>query len=82
MEGLNASTGMCIQHSRRKSYDRFPLLSVTLCNQSRVIARFLAHRHGLGGSDEWESAQIDAYVAFIHDAAEGWIKTYKGAYTV
>lgn len=47
-----------------------------------MIARFLAHRHGLGGSDEWESAQIDAYVAFIHDAAEGWIKTYKGAYTV
>ena len=39
-------------------------------SQSGAINRFLAHRHGLGGENEWDGAQIDAYVALMNDATE------------
>ncbi len=34
------------------------------------MERFLARRHGLVGKNEWEEAQVDAYVALLADAME------------
>lgn len=39
--------------------------------QSRAIARFLAGRHGLLGTDEWQAARIDALIDFVGDVADG-----------
>ncbi len=34
------------------------------------MERFLARRYGLVGKNEWEEAQVDAYVALLGDAME------------
>lgn len=41
-----------------------------LLPQSRAIVRFLAHRHGLAGKDEWHAARIDAYLELIFETVE------------
>lgn len=38
--------------------------------QTNAIERLIARRHGLVGKNEWEEAQIDAYVALIYDTFE------------
>ena len=42
--------------------------------QSTAIERLLARRHGLLGKNEWEEAQIDAYVALIYETLKSTVK--------
>ncbi len=54
----------------------FYLLFIFFLVQSRAIARFLAGRHGLLGTDEWQAARIDALIDFVGDVANGKLSNY------
>lgn len=49
----------------------FSLIFSYVHSQSHTIARFLARRHNLAGSDEWQAAKIDAFVDLIGDLLNG-----------
>ncbi|KAE9552229.1 hypothetical protein FO519_004573 [Halicephalobus sp. NKZ332] len=50
-------------------YGQLPILEVDgkQLAQSSAIYRFLANKFGLGGSDEWEAAQLDSLVFMMAD---------------
>lgn len=58
-----------LQHKDRMPNGQLPVLEWKgqLLPQSLAIARFLAHRHNLAGTDEWQWAKIDAMTDTIND---------------
>jgi len=55
-----------------------PLLCVdgTVVSQSRTIARYLAHEHGLAGANALENAQMDEIVDALADAIDAQYAAY------
>ncbi|KAI9554252.1 prostaglandin D2 synthase-like protein [Daphnia sinensis] len=68
-----------LQHKDRMPNGQLPVLEWKgqLLPQSLAIARFLARRHNLAGSDEWQWAKIDAMTDTINDTLGEAIPIYR-----
>jgi len=59
-------------------FGKLPILEVDgeVISQSKSIERFLAHRFGLGGSDEIQSAKVDSVIDQLNDVCNAMMKAH------
>jgi len=50
-----------------------------MLTQSYAIGRYLAHKFGLGGKDDWESAKADSYIDGVEDTLRDTVPLIRAA---
>ncbi|KAH7701197.1 GST-5 protein, partial [Aphelenchoides avenae] len=77
-EDVRISRSDLSQHKAKAPFGSLPYLEVDgkPLPESYAIARYLAHKFGLAGKDQWEQAWVDAIADFLKDVVADHIRPF------